>query len=172
MAFKPVGEETRMSDGFVLNLEDVEDKQFDVMPRGWYRVAVTNWSEEINGNPVVIKNEGSKLPVGTKGTNWEFTVVDDEKYETWKLWASYWHHIQTAGFWKALYKASGAFSDEELKQDMDMLEERDRIIGCEMWAQVSVKKYKGEDQNTIKALKHLSEREDTSGNTGKNPLAP
>jgi len=151
-----------MTDEFVVNFDDVEDTEFDntPVPPGWYRVMVDSYSEEYgNGNEIVIKRKDGKLPEGTKGTSWAFKIVDDDKHDGRMIWATYWHHGKTVGFWKTLYKASGVFVDGELAEDMDLLNERERVVGAEMWAQLKVTKSKDyEPKNDIRTLKHLDER--------------
>ncbi len=152
-----------MSDeSFVFNLGEVETPDYDLMPSGWRKFVISKYNtEKSDGTPIQVNKDGGKLPQGTGGTNWEFTVIDDENYDGRKVWETYWHHANTMGFWKSLYRAADAFTDEELESEIDILEERDRIVGCEFWGQVGIKKGSGgyDDQNTIKSFKKLSERE-------------
>lgn len=153
-------------DTFVMNMDEVEDKTFgDIIPNGWYKAVVTNYSEERhNGSEVIVKNAGGKLPQGTKGTEWMFTLVEtpDAKFDGWKLWTTYWHHGNTASFWKGLYKAAGV----EAVGKVDLLELRDEALGEELWIRVGSKTSPGYDpQNVVKGLKHLSERKDPNASS-------
>lgn len=152
-----------MSDDFVMDMGDVKEGGFEVAAPGWYRLLISSYSEDIQGNEVVVKRDDGKLPQGTKGTSWEFQIVDDDDNEGKKVWTTYWHHPSTASFWKTLYRASGSFSDEELDGTagkMDILGERDRAVGQEVWGRLGVKTYNGKESNDIKELKHLDQRAD------------
>jgi len=145
--FEDVEEEEEVDDeaidSFVLNLEEQEIRGFEPLPSGWYRVMVDGWSEEYgNGNPIAIKKEDGEIPKGTKGTGWQLNVVDDSDYEGRVLFNNMWHHPSSGGFWKAFYKATGVFSEEELSKPMDILAQRDRIVdvGAEMYCRVKVRK--------------------------------
>lgn len=155
-----------MTDEFIVDMSDVDDydgNDFTPLPRGVYRVMVESYTEDRE-----VKNAGGKIPKGTKGTNFAFIVVDDENYEGRKLWASYWHHPVTAGFFKQLYKASGAFSDDEFQGSMDILENRDRIIGQELYVKVAIRPAKGEysASNDVKAFIHVDDHKEAPTASG------
>lgn len=158
-----------MSDSFVMDMDEVEDNSFDLMPTGWYKAVVSGWSEEINGNEIVVKKADGKLPQGTRGTSWEFTFIETDKFDGRKIWTTYWHHANTASFWKQLYKATDV---QGTSGTVDLLELRDDALGEEVWLQVGVQKSPGYDpRNNVKGIKHLSEREDPNdASSDEDPL--
>jgi hypothetical protein len=141
---------------FVLDMSDVQGG-FDALPAGRYHVAVTDWDN------AEVQNEG-KLPAGTPGINWEFTVQEGE-YEGRKLWTNHWIHPKTLGFLKAMLKnlskdGEPLYSEEDLESDNFELD-ADEVVGAEAIAVVTVRAYQGEDRNNIKRFTQLTEGTDT-----------
>jgi len=135
-----------MSD-FSVDFTDVKGGDFDAIPAGVYNVAVTDWSK------VETKNEG-KIPAGTPGVNWEFTIQDGD-YENRKLWTNHWIHPNTLGFLKGFLEKSGRYTEEELGGAFDL--DPDKVVGAELQAVVIVKKYQGDDKNEIKKFRKAGE---------------
>lgn len=156
--------EPDMEETFVVNMDDVETFDNTAVPAGWYRCIVRQWSVEQE-----VKNKGGKIPQGTKGTQFVFEVVEDEandgKYIGRRFWANYWHHPITAGFFKSLYQASGAFDPEELAGQQDLLGMRDRVVNAELWVKVTVQKAtdRYDASNNVKGFKSLEDYEPVGG---------
>lgn len=145
-----------MTDDFgVVDLSEVSDLQdfSDPVPAGWYQCMIEKWDDDREVN-----KEGGKIPKGTKGTNFTFKVVEGEHTER-RFWANYWHYAKSAAFFKSLYKASGMFTDDELNGPMDILGERDRLVGAELWVRVNKVGPRGDygAKNDVKMYKHLDE---------------
>jgi hypothetical protein len=138
-----------MSD-FSIDFSDVTGGDFDALPAGAYNVAVTDWSK------TETKKEG-KIPEGTPGINWEFTVQDGD-FENRKLWTNHWIHPKTLGFLKTFLVKSGAYTEEDVEGQLDI--DPDRVLGSELVAVVTVRKYKGDDRNDIKKFKKAGEGTD------------
>lgn len=148
-----------MSDDFTLDFSDTEamGSGFDPLPRGWYTVVVSDWSEaEVGDN-------ARKLAPGTKGTTYELTV-DEGEYENRKLWANFWHAPSSLGFWKGFLVATGRFNDDELSGALDIDELRERPQGARLQVRVKIRPAKGqyEASNQIQAYK--AEGEDVGSN--------
>lgn len=143
-------------DDLTVDFTDVQGGDFDAIPSGKYHIAITDYST------TETKNAG-KLPVGTPGINWEFTVQEGP-FENRKLWTNHWIHPNTLGFLKGMLKASGKFSDEELEGQLPK-GWYDRAVGAELVAKVGTREYNGNDVNDIKGFKPMStwEGESTSG---------
>ncbi len=107
--------DTNAPDDFTLDFSDVKATSFDAIPRGWYLCEITGASDSnpTKGGP------DAKLPAGTLGTNWEFTVAEGE-FENRKLWTNHWHHRSTLGFMKTLLIESGAYSKDEFPNELDI----------------------------------------------------
>ena len=150
-------------DDLVVDLSDVKGGDFDAIPAGAYPVTISDWST------TATKNEG-KLPAGTPGINWEFTVTDGQ-YENRKLWTNHWIHPNTMGFLKGLLKATGRYTDEELEGNLGSLSAvADKVLGAEVTAVVIVRKYQGDDRNEIKKFRKAGEASaSSSGGTSMLP---
>jgi hypothetical protein len=127
---------------------------FVAIPAGWYLCAVTDYSDTETKNP-------GKLPQGTPGTNWEFTVQNGD-HENRKLWTNHWHHPKTFGFMKGFLVSLDNFTDEELEGQF-RLRDRQRAVGQLVLVKVAVRKYNGDDVNDIKAFKNHNEADNVAG---------
>jgi len=134
-----------------IDLTGVEDRSFEALPAGRYKVKLTDYEmRETKGA------EGAKLPKGTPMINWEFTVVSDtkgdEQYKNRKLWSNSIIHPTTMFNLKRLLKASGLYSEEDLQGDLDF--DPEEIVGNseEMVAVVSQRTYNGDQVNDVKRL--------------------
>ncbi len=123
-----------MTDDFTVDFTDVETTSFEPVPAGPYLLAVTDW------NRVETKNEG-KLPVGTPGINWEFTIQEGP-YANRKLWTNHWIHPKTLGFVKGLLGATGDYSEEDLSGQFDI--DPDAVVGSLVGARVKVRPAQGQ----------------------------
>lgn len=139
-------------DDLMIDFTDVQEKSFEPIPPGWYELEIVNYETRHT------KNAGKKLPAGTPGTNWEFEVTDEGKFEGRKVWTNHWHHPETLGFMKSLLRATDAFTEEQLAGPMKG-SMRDDVIGCRVRAKVIVRKGTGgySDSNEINAFKSTSE---------------
>jgi len=152
-------------DSFVVNLKEAETPVYKPIKPGWYRVMVTAWSSSwpSSGKPVITTKPDGKMPQGTRGTVWQFQVVDDEQYEGKSITYSLWHHPQSVGYWKTLYMATGLWSEDELDEDLNILAMRDEIVdnGVEMAVRLGVRKGNEEygPSNVVRGFKHLDEYE-------------
>ena len=147
---------------FVLELDEIETGPRPPVPGGWYRAMITKYETQWqSGDPIVTGNKpGAKLPKNTRGTQWIFTIVDDDEYEGRTFRSVYWHHASTGSFWKVLYKATGLFTEEQLNSRMNMLAHRDEILNSEVKMRLIVKGKDSDEygkQNEIKAIKHLDD---------------
>lgn len=147
-------------DEFYLDLSEVEAAEgFPVVPRGWYKVRVTDDNER------EIKNAGGKIPQGTKGISFTLTIVEGE-HEDKKVFTNFWLHPISFPYLKAFMIKSGAFTEDELNNPRLTAQFIcEKLDGAEMWADVRVKQYQGSDQNDVKGFKSLDERASGSGNT-------
>lgn len=152
------------NEDFFLDFTDVEAADgFPVLPRGWYKVRVTD------DNPREIKNAGGKLPQGTPGTSFTLTVIEGE-YEGNKLFTNFWHHQTSLPYLKNFMAKSGAFTEDELSSRMSLDTILEKLEGAEMWADVRIKEYQGNPQNDVRGFKHLSERE--TGSVSNSSILP
>lgn len=130
-----------------LNLSGVEAfGGFDPIPGGNYHVKITDGSE------VETKNDG-KLPAGTPGINWEFTVQDGE-HAGRKVWTNQWIHPKTIGFLKGTLVATGRFTEEETEaEDFDL--DIDKVIGADLYVRVAYRPATSEydASNDVKSIK-------------------
>jgi Protein of unknown function (DUF669) len=142
-----------------INLTDIDDRSFEALPAGRYRVKISDYELKET------KNDG-KLPKGTPMINWEFTVVSDikgdDKYANRKLWMNTVIHERTLFSLKALLRASGAYTDEDLAGELDF--EPDEVLEAEVIAVVAQREYNGDMTNDVKRIKSLSDsdREDSA----------
>jgi hypothetical protein len=143
-----------------VNFSDaVERGNFDAF-RGRHHVCITNVEPgESKG--------GAKLPTGTPGLTFEFTVQEG-KYENRRVWNNFWIHPNTLGFLKTCLGATGEFTEEELEGDLDLSdgdEEFGRVIGLDLVITTKIRPAKGEyDERTeIKGYYPYDENEDYSG---------
>ena len=141
-----------------INLTDVEDRNFEALPAGRYRLKIADYEmREVKGD--------GKLPKGTPMINWEFTVIcdaktGDEKYSNRKLWMNSILHEKTLFNLKALLRATGQF--EDLEGEIDF--EPEDLMGAEVIGVVAQREYNGDTVNDVKRVIGLSdvEREETS----------
>lgn len=121
------------------------------VPSGWYKVEVTNYEDQ------EMQNDGKKLKAGTKGTSWEFTIAEGE-YENRKFWTNHWHAASSLPFMKALFRASGAFTDDELEGSLS-LDDRGSVEGQELWVKVKLvpETPQWSAKNDVKDYKKLDE---------------
>ncbi len=145
-------------DDLMIDFTDVQAKSFEPVPPGWYVLEVKDYENRET------KNKGKVMPAGTPGTNWEFHIVDHEKYEGKRIWSGQWHHPSSLGFMKAMLQASGVFTEEELSGPIQGAY-RDRVLGTRMRCKVIVKAGTGgySDKNEINAYKPMGE--DVPGGT-------
>jgi hypothetical protein len=135
-----------------LNLTDIDDRSFEPLPAGRYILKVTGYEMR------EVKNDG-KVPKGTPMINWEFTVISDNggdtKYENRKLWMNTVIHERSLFNLKALLRASGSFSPEQLDGELDF--EPEDIVGSEVVAVVAQRQYNGDMVNDVKRIVKLEE---------------
>lgn len=142
-----------------IDFTDVQAPSFEPLPAGWYHVAVTDW------NAVETKNEG-KLPAGTPGINWEFTVQSGD-YENRRVWENHWLHQNTLGFLKSLLAATGNYTEEQLSGPMPGFDPQD-VIGAELAVKLSIRKSEQYgDSNQVRQYRKLA---DMPGGTGESLL--
>lgn len=130
-----------------IDMSDIKGGDFDAIPAGAYPVVVSDWST------TETKNEG-KIPAGTPGINWEFTITEGD-FENRKLWTNHWIHPNTLGFLKTFLLKAGAYTEDELNESFKL--DPDKVLGKELVAIVVIKKYKGDDKNEIKKFKAKGE---------------
>jgi hypothetical protein len=114
-----------------LNLSGAESfSGFDPIPGGTYHVKITD------GELRETKNEG-KLPAGTPGVNWEFTVQDGENADR-KVWTNQWIHPKTIN-----------------SDDLDVQDAIDRSIGADLTIRVSYRaaSEQYDASNDVKSIK-------------------
>jgi hypothetical protein len=132
-----------------LNLSGAESfSGFDPIPGGTYHVKITD------GELRETKNEG-KLPAGTPGVNWEFTVQDGENADR-KVWTNQWIHPKTIGFLKGTLEATGKFTEAEINSDdLDVQDAIDRSIGADLTIRVSYRaaSEQYDASNDVKSIK-------------------
>jgi hypothetical protein len=138
-----------------LNLADVEDRSFEALPAGRYRLKIADYEMR------EVKQDG-KLPKGTPMINWEFNVVcnakdGDDKYANRKLWMNSIIHERTLFNLKGLLRATGRFTDEDLEGELDF--EPEDVLGYEVIGVVAQREYNGDMVNDVKRVVALSEGE-------------
>jgi hypothetical protein len=138
-----------------LNLADVEDRSFEALPAGRYRLKINDYEMR------EVKQDG-KLPKGTPMINWEFLVVcnaktGDEQYANRRLWMNSIIHERTLFNLKGLLRATGRFTDEDLAGELDF--EPEDVLGYEVIGVVAQREYNGDMVNDVKRVVALSEGE-------------
>lgn len=130
-----------------IDFTDVEGAGgFTPLPNGRYLLQVTDWELTETKNP-------GKLPVGTPGIKWEFTVIDGE-YENRKLWTNHWIAATTLPFLKGFLAATGVFTEQELNSQLGSLTEvAERVLeaGAKVCAKVG-RQRNNDDYNEIRAF--------------------
>jgi len=130
-----------------IDFTDVEGAGgFTPLPNGRYLLQVTDW--ELTET----KNAG-KLPAGTPGIKWEFTVIDGE-YENRKLWTNHWIAATSLPFLKGFLAATGVYTEEELSGNLGSLASiGERVLEADAQVCAKVGRQKGnDDYNDIKAF--------------------
>ena len=125
---------------------------YSAIPSGWYKCEITGFDDTETGP------NSKKLKPGTPGTNWEFTVSEG-KHEGAKLWTKQWHVDQSLPYIKGLFKASGAFTNDELSKPLSG-SDRERLVGQELWVKVKFRPEtdQWDETNDVKGFKHIDER--------------
>lgn len=140
------------SDDIVIDMSEVEEaKGFEVIPSGWYLADITDDSEREVGK------EGGKIPYGTKGVQFTFTIAEGP-YEGRKIWDGFWFHPSSYPYLKKLMAKSGRFDDVNARRSAgDII---DSLNGARLWIKVGIRKGKGEyeDSNNIREYKSEDER--------------
>ena len=132
-----------------INLSGVESFSFEPIPAGTYPAKITD------GEMVEVRNQG-RLPAGTPGVNWEFTIQGGE-YDGRKVWMNTWIAESTMPGLKALLEASGRFTPEQLDGDLDF--EIEDLIGSDVLVVVRQRLYQGEMRNDVRRVKSISGEE-------------
>jgi len=138
---------------------------FKPLPNGSYLLQVTDWELTETKNP-------GKLPVGTPGLKWEFTVIDGD-HEDRKLWTNHWLTATSFPYLKGFLAATGEYSEEELDGPLGKATDiGDRIVNAEakITAKVGIQR-KNPEYNEIKRFEPASEYKgpSASGNTSMMP---
>ncbi|MEQ1675047.1 MAG: hypothetical protein ABL876_00015 [Chitinophagaceae bacterium] len=117
-------------DSDFLDFSDIEESAgFGAVPAGWYPMVVTGYRDITTVTP------GGKLPVGTKGTQFEFTIDEGFPYAGRKVWNNYWHARQNLPMLKGLATISGQYTTDQLNEGKHSYESlRDGI----MWGKVNM----------------------------------
>ncbi len=163
--FAPDADDQDYSD-LVVDFTDVQGGTFAAIPAGKYPAVLTDWSMTATKNP-------GKIPAGTPGINWEFTIDEDHPTAgNRKQWTNHWIHPNTLGFLKDLFSECGIPEDEinELRTVADIQAMADRVVGTEVDIVVKVRPYNGEDRNDIKKVKARGASSSSAG--GGSSLLP
>lgn len=107
--------------GINVNFADVEESDFSPLPRGTYNAVIFECEQ------TETQNEG-KNPAGTPMLKWTFQITDEE-YKNRRAWMNTVLAGGGIGMLKALLKATGQFTDEELNAD-DFDLDPDDVIGA------------------------------------------
>jgi hypothetical protein len=135
------------SEDLAIDFTDVEGAGgFTPLPNGRYLLEVTDWELTETKNP-------GKLPVGTPGIKWEFTVVDGE-HENRKLWANHWIAATTLPFLKGFLAATGVFTEEQLNGPLGSVTDiGEKVLEAEARVCAKVGRQRGnDDYNDIKGF--------------------
>jgi len=141
-----------------INFTEVQSQSFEAIPAGMYWLKITDATE------TATKNEG-KLPAGTEGINWEFTVQAG-KFENRKLWTNHWLHPRTLGMLKDMMakltddEGELVYKDGELDTELDF--DNSELFGYNIVAKVAVRQYEGDDRNDIKGFRRWDPEKDYS----------
>jgi hypothetical protein len=138
-----------------INLTDIDDRSFEALPAGKYIVKISGYEmKETSGN--------GKLGAGVPMINWEYTVQSDlkgdTKYQSRKLWQNTVIHEKTLFSLKALLRAAGVFSEEDLDGELDF--EPDDLVGAELVVVVAQREYNGDMTNDVKRVRGLDENDE------------
>lgn len=155
-----------------VDMSDV-DASFDPIPAGWYQARVVEGEVKTSG-------EGAKHP-GAEYIAWKLQVSDGE-HEGRPLYVntSIGHGSCGCGNWtekayislKLFMKATGLFADEQLDSP-DFGFEIDDILGNEMAVLVGITTYEGEERNSVRRQKALTDAADQlSASAGSTSLLP
>jgi hypothetical protein len=143
-------------DDFSIDMSDVEEVTNELIPPGWYYCRIDNHYDRAN------KSEGGKIPVGTPGVNFEFTVLDGP-CKNRKVFAGFWFHSTSSPYLKTLMLKSGSFEDVNAKMPKSQL--IDTLEGSELWVKVTIRKGQKkpdgsyyDDSNDIREYKSSSEK--------------
>jgi Protein of unknown function (DUF669) len=137
-----------------INLTDVDDRSFEAIPAGRYVLKITDYEMKET------KGEG-KLGAGVPMINWEFTVQFDKNgdtsYSSRKLWMNTVIHEKTLFNLKALLRATGKFTAEDLQGELDF--EPDDCIGADVIGVVAQREYNGNTVNDVKRVVALTDEQ-------------
>jgi hypothetical protein len=135
--------------GLRIDLSGSKATSYDVLPAGTYVCKVTDYEMKQTAN-------AGKLPAGTPGIRWEFTIQDGE-HAGRKVWTNTWLHENTFGFLKSLMAASGRFTDEQLDGEIDF--EPEALLGADVRVVVKVKPANDqyEASNDVKGYKRMTD---------------
>ena len=155
--------------GIKLNLTDVEVKNFDPLPAGWYEAKVTGGElKQTSGDGKL-----GKVPM----INWEFTVTDPEEFANRKQWMNTVIHETTLFNLKALLLATG-MSEDDMAGEIDF--EIEDILGETVMIKVRQREWpkdSGDMRNEVSAVKAVGAEEPTKpgktkGATKKQSVLP
>lgn len=135
-------------EGF-LDFSDVaEATGIEALPAGWYPLEITGWKA------MEVKKVDGAMPAGTKGTQFEFTVIDHERAGA-KVWNTYWHWQKGLPFFKGLATTSGQFKPEQLV-GVKYGDLRNGMIGGKVMGLLTVQKSdQYGDSNRLKNIKPI-----------------
>jgi hypothetical protein len=150
-----------------VDLTGVESNSFEILPKGWYRVNVTDVEERIS--------KSEKNP-GAIGYNYEFTVQDGA-YEGRKAWATAWMIPNALFVLKGMLEASGLYTSDQLEGEFDF--EPDDLVGETLLIKIRHRKYEDEMQQDVNGFKPATsdqklvlEKVDQEKVASGNPLLP
>ena len=124
-----------------VNLDDIEDRSFEVMPKGWYNAEVFDIEY---------------ITFGTGSRGWRIIVkITDPEYVGRQLFVNLvnvpkalW---RVKEFVKACAPNAGKFNWETCSYG-----EGESFEGCRLQVKLTIKKYEGEDQNNVNGYKSAS----------------
>jgi hypothetical protein len=112
-----------------------------------------------------VKQDG-KLKAGTPMINWEFNIVcnaktGDETYANRKVWMNIPIHERTLFNLKAMLRASGKYTDEELVGTIEF--EPEDILGAQVIGVITQREYNGDTVNDVKRVLPLFGEDEATG---------
>jgi hypothetical protein len=151
-------------DDFSIDMSDVEEATNELVPPGWYLAQIDNHYDQ------AVKKEGGKMPAGTPGVNFEFTIIDGP-CKGRKVFSGFWFHTSSYPYLKTLMNKSGSFEGVDLStlKKSDIIE---GLLGSQIWIKINIRKgqpkndgssEKYDDSNGIREYKSLDERSAPSG---------
>lgn len=122
---------------FFVDFTDVQAKTFDPVPAGWYLYEVRGYDR------TATKKDGKKMKAGTPGLNFDFIVVEPEKYLGRHVFQNFWMDKDQVGFMKAMMLQMECYAPGEIDAPLTR-ELVDKMVGAKIWGRTVEKPAQGQ----------------------------